>query len=156
MSELHGPRQVVLVSCRHEGKDDIIAVAWHMPTSFKPPLYAISIGLPRFSHDVIKNSGAFCVNFIADEQREMVIKCGTSSGRNVDKFREFKIAKEECETIECPKIKKVVGFLECRVVESVETGDHTIFIGEVLKSNLQGHGKRIYHIDGTRFATVSD
>jgi flavin reductase (DIM6/NTAB) family NADH-FMN oxidoreductase RutF len=156
VSELNGPRQVVLVSCRHEGRDDIIAVAWHMPTSFRPPLYAISIGLPRFSHGMIRDSGAFCVNFISEGQKEMILKCGNSSGRNTDKFEKFGIGKEECETINCPKIKEAVGFAECKVVESVETGDHTIFIGEVLKSELKGHGRRVYHIDGNKFATVSD
>ncbi len=151
MSELHGPRQVVLVSCRHGGKDGIIAVAWHMPTSFRPPLYAVSIGKPRFSHGMIKDSGAFCVNFISDDQKDMMLRCGTTSGRKVDKFAEFKIGKEECAKIDCPKIKGAIGFAECRVVGSVETGDHTIFIGEVLKSGLKGGGKRIYHIEGSRF-----
>lgn len=133
-----------------------MTVAWHMPTSFKPQLYAISIGKPRFSHNMIKDSGAFCVNFISGEQKDVMVKCGTASARDTDKFKEFEIGKDECEKIDCPKIKEAIGFAECKVVASVETGDHTIFIGEVLKSNLRSHGKRIYHIDGLKFATVSD
>jgi flavin reductase (DIM6/NTAB) family NADH-FMN oxidoreductase RutF len=150
---------VVLVTCRHEGKDNLIAVAWHMPTSFRPPLYALSIGKPRFSHDMIKGAGAFCVNFISGEQKDMMLKCGTTSRRKVDKFTEFKIGKEECEKIDCPRIKEAIGFAECRVIDAVETGDHTIFIGEIMSSDLEGGGKmrkRIYHIEGSEFATVSD
>ena len=57
MSELTDPRQVILVSSRAEMdilgkkelKDNIITLAWHMPVSFNPKLYAIAIGKTRFS-----------------------------------------------------------------------------------------------------------
>jgi len=31
-------------------KDDIITIAWHMPTSFEPLLYAVSVIFPHISH----------------------------------------------------------------------------------------------------------
>ncbi len=156
MSELNGPRQVVLVTCRHEGKDNIITLAWHMPTSFSPNLYTISVGKSRFSHDVISNSGVFCVNFMSAKDKDAIGLCGSVSGSNTDKFKESGFEKEKCERIDCPRIKQALGFLECRVVSKVETGDHTIFVGEVLNSKLKGPGKRLYHITGNEFTTTSD
>ena len=156
MSELNGPRQIVLVTCRHNGKDNIITLAWHMPTSFQPPMYTLSIGKTRFSHDMIKNSGSFCVNFISAEYKDAIVECGTGSGRSKDKFRESGFGREECERIDCPRIKEALGFLECKVVESIETGDHTIFVGEVLKSSPVKPGKRLYHIDGPKMTTTVD
>jgi flavin reductase (DIM6/NTAB) family NADH-FMN oxidoreductase RutF len=156
MSEINGPRQVVLVTCRNRGKDNIITLAWHMPTSFHPNLYAISVGKTRHSHDMIKNSGAFCVNFMSAEYKDAMELCGSVSGRNTDKFRKSGLIRESCEKIDCPRIKQALGFLECRVIDIVETGDHTVFIGEVLKSELKGSGKRLYHITGSDYTASSD
>jgi flavin reductase (DIM6/NTAB) family NADH-FMN oxidoreductase RutF len=72
------PIQTVLVTCRGQSemmgknfhRDNIITLDWHMPVSFKPPLYAISIGKTRFSHDVIASSKCFVVNFIDQGKRE--------------------------------------------------------------------------------------
>lgn len=156
MPDIDGPRQVILVTCRDEGKDNIITLAWHMPTSFHPSLYAISVGTTRFSHDMIKNSGAFCVNFMPADHKKGMEVCGSVSGRDADKFKESGFEKEICEKIDCPRIKQSLGFLECEVVESLETGDHTIFIGKVLRSELKGSAKRLYHITGSKYTTSSD
>jgi flavin reductase (DIM6/NTAB) family NADH-FMN oxidoreductase RutF len=37
-----------------------------------------------------------------------------------------------------PVLKECVGFVECRLVQSVETGDHTVFIGEVVNEGVRG------------------
>lgn len=156
MPEIDGPRQVILVTCRDKGKDNIITVAWHMPTSFNPSLYAISIGKTRFSHDMIRDSRRFCVNFMSADHKAGMAACGTVSGRSADKFKESGFGNEECGKIDCPRIKQALGFLECEVVGSHETGDHTVFIGNVLDSKTKGSGKRLFHITGSRYTTSSD
>ena len=156
MPDIDGPRQVILVTCREGGKDNIITIAWHMPTSFIPRLYTISVGKTRFSHDMIKNSQVFCVNFMAADQRKGMEACGSMSGRNADKFESSGLKKESCRKIDCPRIKEALGHLECQVVDAFETGDHTIFIGKVLDSETKGSGKRLYHITGSKYTTSSD
>ncbi len=156
MSELNGPRQIALVTCRHKGKDNIITIAWHMPTSFSPGMYAISIGKSRFSHDMISDSGVFCVNFISADCRKEIELCGSVSGADSDKFKESGFGKEECDTIDCPRIRQSLGFLECRVTGRVKTGDHTIFVGEIRKSQMKKPGRRLYHIGYSKFTTTAD
>ena len=89
MSELNGPRQVVIVTCRHGGKDNAITLAWHMPTSHSPAMYAISVGKTRFSHGMIKGSGVFCVNFMSSEQKNAMEVCGSVSGSDWPKWAEY-------------------------------------------------------------------
>ncbi len=36
-----------------------------------------------------------------------------------------------------PILKDCLAFLDCKIVSSLETGDHTIFVGEVLDSGFQ-------------------
>ncbi|MCK4589459.1 MAG: flavin reductase family protein [Nanoarchaeota archaeon] len=162
MSELTGPRQVILVTCRGslkkemsteiQEKDGIIAVAWHMPVSKEPFLYAIAIGKTRFTHQLIEQSQSFAVNFMSADQKEAIIKCGTISSKHIDKFKEANLTKEECESIDCPRIKEVIGYLECQVKQKIPAGDHTVFIGHVHNHKLNKDKPRLYHITKDKFA----
>ena len=155
MSKLTDPRQVILVTSREEMeilgkkevKDNIITVAWHMPVSFEPFLYAISVGKTRFSCKIIQKSKAFVVNFVPFELKEQALKCGMISGEHKDKFKETKLGKEEAKSVDCLRIKEALAYIECEVVNEVDAGDHIIFIGKVLNSGVKKEGKRLMQMD---------
>jgi flavin reductase (DIM6/NTAB) family NADH-FMN oxidoreductase RutF len=162
MPEVFGPRQTILVTCREElefmGKikevHNIITVAWHMPVSFDPLMYAIAIGKTRASLEIIKKSKAFVVNFIPYELKEAALTCGKLSGRHHNKFVEAKLTMEESNHIDCPKIKEAIGYLECHVVEEIEAGDHVIFVAEVTQQQLKEDKHRLFHCGGDKFKTT--
>jgi len=151
MSELTDPRQVILVTSREEMdifgkkevKDNIITIAWHMPVSFEPNLYAISVGKTRFSKEVISKSKAFVVNFVPFTLKKEALIVGTKSGMHIDKFKEAKLGKEECQNVDCPRVKEALAYIECEVVNEIDAGDHIIFIGKVLNSEIKKKGKRL-------------
>jgi len=156
MVEIHGPRQVVLITCRYEDKDNILPVAWHTPLSFKPELYGIVIGKTRYSYELIKKSRAFCINFISPKEIDLIIKTGSSSGRNMDKFKAFGIKKEECRKINCCRLKNLLAYLECKVINEVDTGDHVMFVAKVVEKGFFKKGERIFHITANRFAKSTE
>ena len=114
-----------------------------MPTSFSPQLYAISVGKTRFSCKLIQKSKAFVVNFMDIKNEKEVLFCGTNSGEHIDKFKESGLTKEEAEKLDCARIKEALAYAECEVINEIETGDHIIFVGKVLTSDVKKHGKRI-------------
>lgn len=162
ISELANPRQVVLVSCEAEiellgkkvEKKDIITLAWHMPVSMEPPMYAISIGKTRFSLNLIKKSRCFVVNFMPAEKEKEILLCGRTTGQSTDKFRETGFTEEEAEKIHCPRIKEALGWLECEVIEEIEAGDHVVFIGKVVHMQEKKEGKRLFHLGGDKFVGI--
>lgn len=164
ISEISGPRQTVLITTRAEvkkkftseteEKDNIMTAAWHMPVSFKPPLYAVSIGKERHSSDMIKNSKTFAVNFVSPEMEKEALECGTVSGELIDKFDRAGLEKKECEKIDCPIIKKASAFLECEVINEISAGDHIIFIGKVVNSKIIKKSSRLFQIKENKFLGV--
>jgi flavin reductase (DIM6/NTAB) family NADH-FMN oxidoreductase RutF len=156
ISKIANPRQVILVTSRWQEKDDIITLAWHTPLSFEPMMYAICIGKKRYSLELIRKSGVFVVNFISKDFEKEVLFCGSISGKKVDKFKETIFEKEEAETINCPRIKQALGYLECEVKKEIEVGDHILFIGEVKKAELKKVDKRLFHLSGDDFTTTLD
>ncbi len=162
ISDIVDAKQVILITTRGEAeilgkktiKDNIMTADWHSPLSFNPMLYGILIGRTRYSFNLIKKSKVFCVNFIPYKMKEKAIQCGKQRGEHIDKFNDFVLKKDECEKIDCPRLKDAVAFLECEVENEIETGDHVLFVGRVVNSAIKKQDKRLYHIAGDKFTTT--
>lgn len=143
----HTPRQVVLLTARHGEAENVWPIDWHIPLSLEPQLYAVSLTTVGYGTELIKASGLFVVNFVPATWEEVIFFCGRTSGRAVDKFSEAGLRKEEATSINAPRLADALGFLECRVIESLEVGDHTLYVGQVSHAAQQEHDKTLHHLD---------
>ncbi len=161
------PMHTVLVSCvGKDGKPNIITLAWAMPTSINPPLVAVSIAPRRHSHSLIEETGEFVVNIPTMEILDATFYCGRVSGRDHDKFKEAKLTPMPARRVKPPIIKECVAHLECKLHSQFKTGDHTIFVGEIIgayanKECFTSAGgydlekaRMIFHLGGDEFATL--
>jgi flavin reductase (DIM6/NTAB) family NADH-FMN oxidoreductase RutF len=115
-------------------------------------MMAISVGLTRYSHDLIKNSGEFVVCFPSEQQQAAMIFCGTHSGRDYDKFAETSLEPLPASKVGVPLIGDAVANFECKLVSSLLTGDHTIFVGQVVASHVGRPGlRRVYTLGPNEF-----
>jgi flavin reductase (DIM6/NTAB) family NADH-FMN oxidoreductase RutF len=119
-----------------KGKDDAVAAAtvnWVTQASFAPPLVVVGVKADSHPHPLIKESRAFALNVLGKDQGAMA-------------FTFFKPATREGQTISgepfhwgstgAPILERAPAFVECRLVDSVERGDHSIFVGEVVEAGL--------------------
>ncbi len=148
------PEHIVMVTTvSAEGKPNIITLGWAMPTSGQPPMCAISIGLPRYSHALLEQVPEFVLSFPAEDMEEAMLLCGTKSGRDTDKFREAGLTAIPATEVRPPLIGEAVTNMECRVVSSLRTGDHTIFAGEIVAAHHSVRDvRRLYNLGDGRFA----
>jgi flavin reductase (DIM6/NTAB) family NADH-FMN oxidoreductase RutF len=131
------PQRIVLaVSQGAEGPADIIALGWKMTTSFEPPMVAISVGLTRHSHKLIDEGGEFVLSVPGEDMAKAVLFVGTTSGRTVAKFRETGLTPLPATKVRPPLIGEALVNLECIVRGRLLTGDHTIFVGEVVAAHV--------------------
>lgn len=150
------PEPIVLVSSVDKnGKPNIIVLAWYMQTSFKPRLFAISIGKTRYSHKLISEIKEFVLAFPSQKIKEQVLFCGTHSGKSMDKFKETGLIAIASKNVKPPLIQDCLANFECKVVDSLDTGDHTVFIGEVLAAYVSTDKslKRLYADTGYKMVT---
>ncbi|MDI6846926.1 MAG: flavin reductase family protein [Candidatus Bathyarchaeia archaeon] len=159
------PMHTVLVSCAGKtGKPNIITLAWAMPTSINPPLVAVSIAPRRHSHSLIEETKEFVVNIPTMNILKETLFCGRVSGREHDKFKEAGLTPLPAKKVKPPIIKECVAHLECKLHSQFTTGDHTIFVGEIVEAyadknaftegyNLE-KAKMIFHLGGNEFATL--
>ena len=142
----HYPRVAVIVTVHARGKDNAMAAAWHCPLSFTPPLYGVSISPKRFTHDLIMEAKEFGVNFVPVEKAELIASVGGSSGREVDKFQRFQMAKEKPLKTSVPLLADAYACYECKVVECKTYGDHVWMVGEVVASHFEQDSFTMEHV----------
>ena len=121
-----------------EAKDGRVAAAtvnWVTQASFQPPLVVVGVKADSGAHDIIKESGAFALNVLG-------------KGQQGQAFAFFKSLEREGDTIGgeafsagatgAPVLANTPAYVECKLVETVEKGDHSVFIGEVVEAGVQG------------------
>jgi flavin reductase (DIM6/NTAB) family NADH-FMN oxidoreductase RutF len=104
-------------------------VNWVTQASFAPQLVVVGVKTDSHAHALIKESKAFALNVLGRGQQAMA-------------FTFFKPATREGQTISgepfrsgstgAPILERTPAFVECRLVDSVERGDHSVFVGEVV------------------------
>jgi len=131
------PEQVAICIARDpQGKYNPMTMGWMMPTSYKPPMLAISVGKTRYTCEAIRHSKAFVIAFPSEVQAEQAKLFGTKTGRTVDKLAMSGAAVEPARLIDCRLLSDAVANFECKLVSETESGDHMIFVGEVVCSHI--------------------
>jgi len=126
------PIPAVMVSCGNMEVSNIITIAWTGIINTDPAMVYISVRPGRHSYEIIKNSGEFVINLTNEDLAYATDWCGVKSGKNVDKFKEMNLTKENGNFVKCPLIKESPVSVECQVVEIKELGSHNMIIGKVL------------------------
>ena len=131
------PCPAVLVSCADPpGKGNLIAIAWITPVSVDPPLLAMSIRPQRYSYDRTVRSGDFAVNVMAYRYAAAVLLCGRRSGRDLDKWAATGLTPIPARVVQAPLVAEAAAHVECRLVEQIPMGDHTLFVGAVVAATV--------------------
>ncbi|RLE82400.1 MAG: hypothetical protein DRJ51_01510 [Thermoprotei archaeon] len=129
------PRPVVLIVSRSpEGRVNVMAASWTTPVSEDPPLIAVAIGEESYTYEIIKKTNEFTVNVPDTRLIEAVWYAGTTSGHEVDKTKVLKLTFDSSRRVKPPIIRECIAHLECRVQKSIDAGESTLFIGEVLEA----------------------
>ena len=149
--KLTAPHIYALVTCLDaDGKANAIGVSWVTRTSIDPSMFLISIAFNRYSHDAIAKSGEFVINYPSVEQAAGAWLCGVESGRDQDKIAKAGLKLVDSQKLKTPTIDNSTASFECKVVSSFVTGDHTVFVGEVVA--VSGDPENVKHL----YVTSSD
>ncbi len=128
------PGPVVLVSSARGGKPNVMTVSWHMMIDFEPPLVACVISNRSFTFDILRETQECVINIPTVELAKKVVACGNVSGRNVDKFKKFRLTPLPAASVSAPLISECFANLECKVFDATMMDKYCLFILEVVKA----------------------
>ncbi|UCG56157.1 MAG: flavin reductase family protein [Phycisphaerales bacterium] len=142
------PEQVVIAIAKdRNGKANPITLGWTMIVSGNPPMMAVAVAKTHYSVEAIEHSRCFTIAFPSSEMADAALFFGSKSGRDTDKLAEF-----ECETAAASEIDSVlladaVANFECNLESQMLTGDHVVYVGEVVACHVNAEPrKRLYTV----------
>jgi flavin reductase (DIM6/NTAB) family NADH-FMN oxidoreductase RutF len=127
------PRFTIIISSGSLSKPSALAIAWSTPLSANPPLIGALIASKRYSHEIIRKTGSFVVNIPNFDLVKETHYVGRISGREEpNKLEKAGFTLEPSNKITAPRIMECKINLECNLVDIINTGDHDMFIGEII------------------------
>lgn len=127
---VHG---VYVVTTRVGDRINGMTASWVSQVSLSPLLLMVSIAPPRFTHDLIKESGIFAINILTKDQIDLGKRFGYKSGRKVDKFHGLDYISAKTGA---PILPQAYAYFDLNVVDTFTAGDHTLFVGEVVDAKI--------------------
>ncbi len=134
---LLSPVPPTMVTCSHEGKDNIITIAWTGIINSIPPKTYISVRPTRHSYQMIKESGEFVIHLTPERLVRVADTCGVLTGKKVDKFAKCKLTKEPASAVSVPLIAECPLALECRVTDCISLGSHDMFMADIVAVDVE-------------------
>jgi len=133
--------QIVFVTCCNPQKtiNGIIPLGWIHPVSFDPFLIIASVGnggketgerAYRFCYSLINETKEFGLNVPTPGLSDAMLKAGTTHSDEVDKFAETGLTPLKSSVIDAPMIEECYMNIECKVIDQIVTGDHTVFVAK--------------------------
>ncbi len=115
-----------------------ITVSAFCSVSLEPPLILVCIEKNTGSHYALEQSDSFVVNILREDQQYISDRFASYLP---DKFAEVKY---HSGIDGLPVLEDVLANLECRLVNSHASGDHTIYVGEIERAIINDGKPLVY------------
>ncbi len=105
-----------------------------------PPTIAVSINKQNLTHEFISESKVFTASILSqDTPLSFIGHFGFKSGRETDKLKgvNYKLGETKAPIV----LDHSLAYLEAKVINQVDVGTHTIFIGEIMGADVLGEGE---------------
>ena len=119
---------VYVLSSMNEDEYCVSTVTWVSQASFDPPLISVCIKRGSASYEIVKKRGEFILHLLGENQTDLASSFFKSTLLEDGKLNghEFRLHNE------LPLIEGVPAYLQCKVMEVLEKGDHPLFLAEVV------------------------
>jgi flavin reductase (DIM6/NTAB) family NADH-FMN oxidoreductase RutF len=115
---------------------NLMTLNWATQLAFEPKLLGIAVAHDAYTHELIEAGGVFSLCVIARDDRAIVRKFTKPVEVDLAASTLNGVAVHTC-TTGAPVLDQAAAFLDCVVREQVATGDHTLFIGEIVDCGFQ-------------------
>ena len=131
----------VITSIRGSGEMHGLTANAFTSVSLVPPLLLVCIDKKAESYPCFDESKIFTVNVLAADQEALSRRFAVTGG---DKFEgvSYKVGANGA-----PILDGALAFLECKVTEKIDGGDHTIYVGEIEQAETK-EGKPLLFFRG--------
>ena len=134
-----------VVTAKCEDKEDAVLASWVNQCAFDPPAVTIALATLRQARLLVEGAGAFIVNVLPKDDMTLLKHF---SRPPEDIFKGVKTRKG-LEGIRI--LSDAVSYLECEVVQAIQSGDHVLYVGEIVGGKTLKGGDPYTHVRDNGF-----
>lgn len=135
---------ITVITTRVDGRVHGMTANAFMAGSLEPPLCLISVRREARIHGLLRTSGCFGVSVLGEDQQHL---SNHFAGRRLPGVH------PEFETLGgVPVLERAVAVVAAEVVEAVDCGDHTLFVGHIREMECVSKAPLLFY--GGRYARV--
>jgi 3-hydroxy-9,10-secoandrosta-1,3,5(10)-triene-9,17-dione monooxygenase reductase component len=144
----HLATAVSIVTTRYDGKPVGMTASAVCSLSLEPVMVLVCIASRLPSHDAISQSGRFAINVLPEGSENLALNFARPSP---DKFSGVRLLDDH----EVPVLRDALAYFVCELHERIPGGDHSIFIGRVMRCERRGGGKPLLYFN-RKFGRLDD
>jgi flavin reductase (DIM6/NTAB) family NADH-FMN oxidoreductase RutF len=114
------------------GKPNVMTAAWGGICCSSPPCVAVALRKATYTYGNIVKQGGFTISIPSERHIHYADYFGMVSGKKIDKFAASGLTPVRSTLVNAPYIEEFPFVLECKLLQKIEIGLHTQFIGEIL------------------------
>lgn len=141
------PNALALVGSRAGDERNGMTTSWITQLSMEPVLIGIGVDNTAVTHRLITDGGSFTVNLWDSDDTRTFVKFskpaayadGALNGRAVHE-----------EVTGAPVFDEAIAWLDCEVRHTLDLGTHTLFVGEVVATDIRDDEARAAAMSDTR------
>ena len=123
----------VLTAEASDGRVAGATVNWVTQVSFVPPLVVVGVKVDSTAHGLVKETMRFALNVLGKGQQAVAFKFFKPAVREGDTISGERVARG---ANGAPLLACAAATLELTLVDTVERGDHSVFVGEVTEARV--------------------
>jgi flavin reductase (DIM6/NTAB) family NADH-FMN oxidoreductase RutF len=143
-------KSVMVVSCEHEGVRYAMSATAVSELSLDPPTMLVCVNQSATMHRPLAAGADFTINMLHAGQEQIARNCGGVL-RGEDRFG---AGDWQTSAFGPPYLADAQASFVCRLVNQVDHGTHSIFIGEVEEAKAADIVDPLIYVDGRYLAAV--
>jgi len=142
------PSGLFILTAKHDSQETGMLASWVVQAGFEPPMVSIAIRQDRYLAGWLQDGCPIVLNIVGTDQKKLLGHFGRGFDIGQPAFTDLAI--ERCSR-GVPILADSVGHLECTPREHLDSGDHRIFLAEVIGGRPGPQKEPYVHIRSNGF-----
>jgi flavin reductase (DIM6/NTAB) family NADH-FMN oxidoreductase RutF len=130
------PSGLYVLGSRAGERRNGMTLNWATQVSSDPKVLAVSVEKGAFTHELVAEAGVFALSIVDREDRAIVRKFTKPVDVDAEARTLNGFPFSDGPATGAPVLDQAVAWVECRVRQQVDAGDHTLFLGEVVDAGF--------------------
>lgn len=137
------PSGIFILTVKNAGETTGMLASWVMQAGFEPPMVTVAVKQGRYVENWLAAGATFVLNVVGHEDKTLLKHFGRGFEPGAPAFEGVAT---ELSSQQVPVLSAAIGHLECKSTGQVASGDHTIFLAEVISGRLHVEDKPMVHV----------